>query len=108
MNTQIQPRVPRWTLGDRLRKARRDAGYTARDFAQALGVTNSALSQYETDRARPRDLVDLAQRVEAVTGVPATWLLGLDESPGPADLDPEPGPAPPILFSDVPLFDAFS
>lgn len=69
---------PLWTFGDRMRKARRRAGMTGAEFAAALGVTTSALGQYETDRTMPRDVVDLAQKVELLTGIPASWLLGLD------------------------------
>lgn len=105
MNNMTQGQAPQWTLGDRLRKVRRDAGYSSRDFAQRLGINVSSLAHYETDRARPRDLVDLVQRIEAVTGVPSTWLLGL-EGPCPGSR-PEPATAPlPVqpLFIDVPLF----
>lgn len=76
--------IPIWTFGDRLRKARRRSGMTGQDFAHVLGITASALGQYETDRAKPRDVVELARRVEAVTGIPAAWLLGLDDGALPA------------------------
>lgn len=107
MNNMTQGQAPQWTLGDRLRKVRRDAGYSARDFADVLGIHVSSLAHYETDRAQPRALVELAQRIEAATGVPATWVLGLDgpcpdsaRKPAPAT---EPLPVQP-LFIDVPLF----
>lgn len=74
---------PVWTFGDRMRKARRRSGKTLADFAEALGVTQSALGQYETDRTTPRDLVDLARRVEKETGIPAAWLLGVDPAEPP-------------------------
>lgn len=61
-----------------MRKARRRSGMTGADFADVLGITASALGQYETDRAVPRDIVELARRVEAVTGIPAAWMLGVD------------------------------
>lgn len=72
-----------WTFGDRMRKARRRSTMTLSEFAAALGVTTSALGQYETDRTMPRDVVDLTKRVEALTGIPAAWLLGLDPSEPP-------------------------
>lgn len=71
--------APDWTFGDRIRKARRLAGMTGATFAAALLITTSALGQYETDRSLPRDVVGLAKRAEDVTGVPAAWLLGLDD-----------------------------
>jgi transcriptional regulator with XRE-family HTH domain len=70
--------VPQWTFGDRMRKARRRVGMTGVDFAHALDVSPSALGQYETDRATPRDVVALAKRVEVVTAIPAAWMLGLE------------------------------
>lgn len=74
---------PVWTFGDRLRKARRRTGQTGAEFAEALGITASALGQYETDRTLPRDVVDLARRVEELTGIPAAWLLGVDPAEPP-------------------------
>ena len=74
--------VPQWTLGDRLRKARRHIGATQTAFAEQLGESAKTYSNWEADRHPPASVVALAQRVQAVTGVPATWLLGLDDGPG--------------------------
>ena len=73
---QQQASAPDWTFGDRVRKARRVAGMTTREFADALGITTAALSQYETDRSYPRRARELAERIELTTGVPAGWLVG--------------------------------
>lgn len=70
--------IPMWTLGDRLRKIRTMHGYTQNDFASAVGATKASLAQWETDRARPRDLRSIALRIELATGVPAWWTLGLN------------------------------
>lgn len=67
--------IVKWTYGDRLRKIRRTMGLSSRDFAAALGVTNSSLAQWETDRSLPRDPDALADLVQEVTGIPAAWLL---------------------------------
>lgn len=76
--------TPAWTFGDRLRKARRSVNMTSVRFAHALGITPAALSQYETDRSTPRDIIAMARKVEAVTGVSALWLLDLtDQLPDP-------------------------
>ncbi len=84
MTVQAIQTVPEWTFGDRLRKARRLTGMTQRDFATAIGEDSRAYSQWEADNNRPRHLVEVCQAVERITGVSASWLLGLDV-PRPGD-----------------------
>lgn len=74
--------VPVWTFSDRLRKARR--AYTSmeqRAFAEALGIGTSTYAAWESGpTGRPRDdktLIDVARKVNALTGVSAEWLIGL-------------------------------
>ena len=81
MTVQPIQTVPEWTLGDRLRKARRLTGMTQTAFAAAIGQDSKAYSQWEADNNRPRHLVEVCQRVEEVTGVSAAWLLGLPVAP---------------------------
>lgn len=70
--------VPQWTFGDRLRKARAVAHLDQREFAELLGVKHGSLAGWETDRARPRDLVAVAKRIEMALRIPAAWMLGVD------------------------------
>ncbi len=84
-NTPVRPI---WTFGDRMRKARRRSGLTVQEFADKLSITHSALGQYETDRSIPRDVVALAKRVEALTGIPAAWILGVDDVEPPTHVLP--------------------
>lgn len=77
-----------WTFGDRMRKARRRSGMTGAEFADRLGITTSALGQYETDRTLPRDIVALAKAVERETGIPSAWLLGVDQAEPPTQALP--------------------
>lgn len=88
--------VPQWTLGDRLRKARRHVGATQAAFAEQLGESAKTYSNWEADRHPPASVVVVAQRVEQVTGVPAAWLLGLGGDPSPdrpGPFSPTGGPA---------------
>lgn len=75
---------PVWSFGDKVRKARSVAGMDQRQFATAISVGHGSLAQWETDRARPRDMAAVARRIEMLTRVPAAWLLGEgDDSHGP-------------------------
>lgn len=49
-----------------------------RSFAAAIEVAEGSLAAWETDRAQPRDIVAVARRVEMLTNIPATWLLGIN------------------------------
>lgn len=76
--TQTALRVPSWTFADRIRKARTETGLDQREFAAKIGVKASTYATYETGRNEPRykDVFDLAKRVEHISSVPATWLIG--------------------------------
>lgn len=51
------------------------------DFAAAIGAKEGSLASWETDRAKPRDIVAVAKRVEMLTHIPAAWLLGIEDAP---------------------------
>lgn len=71
-------RVPEWTFGDRLRKAREDAHLDQATIAKMLGVSAGSVSNWEKGRGLPRGgEVKLAQRWSEATGVPVVWILGL-------------------------------
>lgn len=83
MSIQPERFYPAWTLGDRIRKARMTTGLHQREFAQLIKVESGSLAAWETDRTIPRNMVVVAKSIENITGVPAAWLLGLDDGPGP-------------------------
>lgn len=80
------PTIPEWTFGDRVRKARRENGWAQTDLADSLSerlgyvISAKTVGAWETDQHKPADVVDIAQGLEAITGIPATWFLGLDQS----------------------------
>ena len=53
MRPELPPAVPEWTLADRLRKARGDAGYSQAELAGATGISRQSINRYETGRAVP-------------------------------------------------------
>lgn len=78
----LTPGLLEWSLADRLRKVRRDVAKLGQEeFADALGVSIKAYGAWEAGRNTPRELVALAKRIEVLTGVPAAWMLGIEETP---------------------------
>ncbi|MBO0810999.1 MAG: hypothetical protein J2P23_03020 [Microlunatus sp.] len=80
----VNPVTPQWAFGDRVRKARRDMGWSqsllAERLTDRLGHTVSAktVGAWEVAQHLPADVVDIARALEAITEIPATWFLGLD------------------------------
>lgn len=87
--------VPEWTLGDRLRKARMDAGLeqdemTALLIAGQIKATRASVSSWERDTARPRDLMRVVNKWSDITKVPAWWLFGIRSTMGYKQTPPAP------------------
>lgn len=78
--------IPKWTLADRLAKAREAAGFSTAAMAAELGCGRNTITNYEHGRTRPSFAV---LRIWAdVTHVPMWWLLGDDDpADNGADLD---------------------
>lgn len=49
------------------------------ELAEAIHVKPSTLAAWESGRNSPDDPVYLAKRIEILTGVPASWTLGVEE-----------------------------
>lgn len=67
--------VPEWTISDRIRKARREAGLTQLELADAIGVKTGLLGTWESTDTKPRDLVATCTKIAEATQVPVEWLL---------------------------------
>lgn len=72
------PKIPEWTLGDRLRKARESAGLDQQVLADEFGVVVSSISAYEKGRqpGRKLDFVRLVNGYAELTGYDAAWIAG--------------------------------
>jgi transcriptional regulator with XRE-family HTH domain len=66
--------VPRWTLADKLRKARQHAGLEQDELAEQLGIARQSVSNYERGQTTPNRPIVWAWA--DVTGVDRAWLLG--------------------------------
>ncbi|HSS09020.1 MAG TPA: helix-turn-helix transcriptional regulator [Acidimicrobiales bacterium] len=73
--------VPLWTLADRLRKARENAGLLQKDLADYTGLSRSAIAMYEQARAVPR--LGVLRLWAERCGVPLEWLQYGDAPPLP-------------------------
>ena len=85
--------VPTWTLGDKLRRIRRDVHMSQSEFAAVLGVGDKRYGAWESDTNAPPAtvLLNVAKRIELRFGRDAgLWLLGMDAEPA-----PQPDPDPP-------------
>ena len=74
MGTQVQ--APTWTFGDRVRKARRSAGLSQAKLAEAVGASSAtSVNNWENGTSHPRHMIETAEAIARVTGVPVEWLL---------------------------------
>ncbi len=82
MTTQTHDVVPQWTISDRLRKARENAGFDQGELARRMDVSRRTVSTYETGNA-PKRLVLRAWAL--ATGVSLTWIETGQAPSGPTD-----------------------
>ena len=66
-------------IGDRIRVARQTRGMTQEGLAEAVGVTRSAVAQWETGRAG--QVTGNLSRIAAVLGVSVEHLMAGNETP---------------------------
>lgn len=83
MSTQKHERIPQFTLGDRLRKARTLTGLTVAEFAETIGVSDRTINNAEGDKRAVRQITLNAWAL--ATGVPVDWLETGHHPEGPGD-----------------------
>lgn len=77
---RVPGRVPTWTLGEMLRKAREDAGLTQAEMAAAIEMGKRRLVSYEADDAVPKRHILISWALRC--GVDSDWLMsGLRATP---------------------------
>lgn len=85
---QTVTRVPQWTVGDRLRKAREEAGIGVEQMAAQIGRNRNSITRYE--RSRTVDVL-VVRAYSAFTATSMTWLLtgtGPDDEEGESAITP--------------------
>ncbi len=80
-------RTPRWTIGDRMAKARRDAGLSQQEMADLLTtpeqpVSKQTVSNWENGKNQPRRLRERLDQWCEITHTPLAWILDLPDYPG--------------------------
>jgi transcriptional regulator with XRE-family HTH domain len=66
--------VPTWTRGERMAKAREEAGLSQEQMAELLGVSDKAISSWETMKRQPRNMDRVLAQWAEITNVPLWWL----------------------------------
>ncbi|WP_375537680.1 helix-turn-helix domain-containing protein [Curtobacterium sp. MCBD17_032] len=79
----MRRRYPTFSFGERVRKVRRETGMTQAEFAEKLGVGRQAYAAWEVDKNTPPRMVEVAERLEELTGVGREWFLGWADGSGP-------------------------
>ena len=73
MTNTTLPRIPVWTVCDRMVKARKDAAMSQTDMAERLSISRRSISRYEDGIIAPSTAVLVAWAY--FTNVPTDWLL---------------------------------
>lgn len=61
------------TLGEKIKKARKEIGYSQKQFGDALKLSDKAISAYEVDRAEPT--ISTLKTISKLTHRPAAYFL---------------------------------
>lgn len=80
---QMRHRYPTFSFGERVRKVRRESGMTQAEFAEKLGVGRQAYAAWEVDKNQPPRMVEVAEKLEDLTGVAREWFLGWADNGSP-------------------------
>lgn len=74
MTSSTTPRVPVFSLGERIHKARKDLGLSQQEFADMLGVDRKTVGNWESERVQIRygDLM----LISSAADVDLSWLAG--------------------------------
>lgn len=70
------------TLGERLKKARKERGLSQKELGEAIKLSDKAVSSYEVGRAAPT--VDTLKEISRLTYKPISYFVGESD---PEDLD---------------------
>ena len=68
-------------IGERLRQLRRDKKVSQKDLSAVIGVQESAISRYETDRDSPSDNIKV--KIARYFNISLDYLLGVIDEPMP-------------------------
>ncbi|MBF0809367.1 XRE family transcriptional regulator [Rothia nasimurium] len=70
--------IPRFTLKDRIIKARTDAGLKQHELASIVGVSANSMTRYEKEQRTPPP--EIVEAIAEATGVPLEWFYQEDNS----------------------------
>jgi transcriptional regulator with XRE-family HTH domain len=68
-------RIPSWSFGERLAKARDDRGLTQEEMAREFKVGHATIAKWENNHSQPRNLFEVVAKWSEITDVDSGWLL---------------------------------
>ncbi len=68
-------RIPQWTVGDRMAKARDTAGKTQAEMGAHFDVKAETISTWETMTRQPKEFLEKLKKWAEITNVSYTWLV---------------------------------
>lgn len=71
---KVEPVADSETIGERIKKARKETKLTQRQLGKKLGVSNVMVSHYELGARKPK--IETVKKFAKALGVSAEWLLG--------------------------------
>jgi transcriptional regulator with XRE-family HTH domain len=69
-------RIPEFDFADRVAKIRKMMECNQKEFAGLLGTPSGTVAGWEAG-VQPRNLIGVARKISAVSGVPVGWILGV-------------------------------
>ena len=71
---KVEPVTDSETIGERIKKARKEMKLTQRQLAEILGVSGAMVAQYETGARKPK--YETVAKFADALGFSTAWLLG--------------------------------
>lgn len=75
---EVNDGLPEWSLGERLTKARKDAGLDQAEMGALVGKSKAAISAWESNVSapKPKEFYGIVQTYAEASGLDPAWIAG--------------------------------